>query len=93
MAKHEERAREIVNAWRDARGIDAQIWWEDWLIHRIATALREQAEKREELRAIAKSALCVLSAARIGQLWHENMLKDFDFAIDGLRAALSEKSK
>lgn len=40
------------------------------------------------LRLAAKSALMVLCVARAGQTWHENMLKDFDFAIAAIRDAL-----
>ena len=43
-----------------------------------------------QYRDAAKSALLVLCAARDGQSWHENMLKDFDFAIAAIRAALAQ---
>jgi len=40
----------------------------------------------EEVRALLKSCLLVLCTARDGQSWDKNMLKDFDFCIEAIRA-------
>lgn len=40
-------------------------------------------------KAVLQEALMVLCAARDGQMWDSNFLKDFDAAIEGLRAILA----
>jgi hypothetical protein len=58
----------------------------------IAAALRAtpaQHSGAADDHTAAKASLLVLSAIRDAQSWHENMLKDIDYAIEANRAALA----
>jgi hypothetical protein len=46
---------------------------------------------QDNTREAMKSALCVLCAAEKANDWHPNMAKDFAFAIEALRAAISSQ--
>jgi predicted phage gp36 major capsid-like protein len=65
MTKHETRARAIVAAWKEARGIDNLIPWEDWLSNRIASALQEQEERMNtELEGAMRARRIIADAYR-----------------------------
>src|SRR5262245_27695801 len=49
--------------------------------------------ENEQSREAHKSALLVLCVIRDAQSWHQNMLKDIDFAIEATRAALEQEPK
>lgn len=82
--------------------IEADIWEPPGYTYRsptalvlrdASTALASANALNERLREVTKVSLAVLHAARDGQTWHENMLKDFDCAINGCRALLADMGK
>lgn len=74
--------REVATDWRplpDTRGILSQI----------SNMVAGLGAREAALQEIGKSALLVLLGAKFAGDWPQNMNRDFDFVIDGLRKALA----
>jgi hypothetical protein len=99
MSGHTQGPWEALPWERENGGTDWNVWGPQPSNHPADHALQGDFGSEAEARIIAavresheanKASLMVLCAIRDAQSWHENMLKDIDFAIEANRAAIAK---